>query len=164
MATKDATLDTNIGLGVEQRGAIVRILNTLLSDEFLLYTKTRNFHWNVVGPHFHDLHKFMEGQYEQLAGIADSVAERARMLGGRANGSMAEFLAESRLKEAPKRPLTAKEMIANLLDDHEAVIRNLRTDLVTVADTHGDAGTNDFLTGLMETHEKMAWMLRATLE
>lgn len=163
MATKEAT-HTNIGLGEEQRGAVVRILNTLLSDEFLLYTKTRNFHWNVVGPQFNDLHKFFEGQYEQIEEFIDSVAERARTLGGRAHGTMAEYLADSRLKEAPKRPLSAKDMITNLLDDHEAIIRYLRTDLETVDETHNDQGTTDFLTGIMETHEKMAWMLRAFTE
>jgi starvation-inducible DNA-binding protein len=55
-------------------------------------------------------------------------------------------------------------MIANLVDDHETVIRQLRNDLETCADKYHDMGTNDFLTGLMEQHEKMAWMLRAFLQ
>lgn len=154
----------NLGLSDQDRDGGVQILNTLLSDEYVLYTKTRNYHWNVAGPNFHDLHKFFESQYEGLASIIDQVAERARSLGGNATGTLAEFLQFARVKEHPAQYPSATQMISNLLEDHEAVIRTLRTDLESCADKHHDAGTADFLTGLMETHEKMAWMLRAMLE
>ena len=153
----------NIGITDTNRESVVQILNTLLSDEYLLYTKTRNYHWNVVGPQFNDLHKFFEAQYEQLDEIVDEVAERARSLGGQAFGTLAEFSKMARLRESPGKSHNMTEMIASLLADHEAVIRSLRVDLVTVDEKHGDIGTNDFLTGLMERHEKMAWMLRAYL-
>ncbi|HZS33510.1 MAG TPA: DNA starvation/stationary phase protection protein [Methylomirabilota bacterium] len=154
----------NIGLGERQRQGVTEVLGRLLADEYVLYTKTRNYHWNVTGPQFHDLHKFFEAQYEALDDIVDEVAERARSLGGPAVGTLAEFQKLARLKEHPGRYPNAREMVDNLLADHEAVIRTLRQDLEMVADRHGDAGTNDFLTGLMERHEKMAWMLRALLE
>lgn len=157
-------MKTNIGLSGESREGVVKILNTTLADEYVLYTKTRNFHWNVTGPQFHDLHKFFEAQYEELDDIVDDVAERARSLGGRSFGSLAEFSQHARLKEHPGQSLNAKEMIATLLADHEAVIRSLRVDLETCDEKYNDIGTNDFLTGLMEKHEKMAWMLRACLE
>ncbi len=151
----------NIGLSDKQRDAVVRILNTLLSDEYLLYTKTRNYHWNVDGPHFNDYHKFFESQYEALEEIVDQVAERARSLGGRPIATLAEMVKEARLKEHPGTLPDAPAMIAGLLADHETVIRALRADLQKCADDHGDMGTSDFLTGLMEDHEKMAWMLRS---
>jgi len=154
----------SIGIGDTERGAVVEILNTLLADEYLLYTKTRNDHWNVVGPQFNDLHKFFEAQYEQLDDIVDEVAERARALGGNALGTMTEFVRRARLKEEPGKYGDARAMLASLTADHETVIRHLRTDAETVATKHGDAGTNDFLIGLMEQHEKMAWMLRAFQE
>jgi len=154
----------NIGLSDEERTGVVHILNTLLSDEYLLYTKTRNYHWNVVGPQFNDLHKFFEAQYNELNDIVDEVAERARSLGGWSLGTLTEFLQQTRLKEQPGQYPNARNMIANLLADHEAIIRYLRVDLETCADKYHDVGTNDFLTGLMEKHEKMAWMLRAFLE
>ena len=154
----------NIGIGEEQRSGVVQILNGLLADEFLLYTKTRNYHWNVAGPQFNDLHKFFEAQYEELDDVVDEVAERARSLGGRAAGSLGEFARNARLKEQPGDVPDARNMIANLLADHEAVVRVLRADLEACAQRFGDAGTSDFLTGLMERHEKMAWMLRAFLE
>jgi DNA-binding ferritin-like protein (oxidative damage protectant) len=154
----------NIGLSDEQREGVVQILSTLLSDEYVLYTKTRNYHWNVTGPQFHDLHKFFEEQYEELDDIVDEVAERIRSLGGQSLGTLTEFLKHTRLKEQPGQYPGEREMIASLLSDHEAIIRHLRIDLEICVDKYRDIGTNDFLTGLMERHEKMAWMLRAFLE
>lgn len=154
----------NLGLNTGQREAVVKILNALVADEYVLYTKTRNYHWNVTGPRFNDVHKFFEAQYESLDDSIDDLAERARSLGGPAAGTLTEFLALARLKEQPGQKLAASEMLANLLADHETVIRQLRADLATAQDAHGDAGTADFLTGLMEQHEKMAWMLRSFLE
>jgi starvation-inducible DNA-binding protein len=157
-------MSPNIGLLEEQREGVVVILNTLLADEYLLYTKTRNYHWNVVGPQFNDLHKFFEAQYNELNEIVDDVAERGRVLGGHALGTMTEFLKYTRLEEQTGYYPDARDMIADLLADHEALICHLRVDLETCAERYHDAGTNDFLTGLMEQHEKMAWMLRAFLE
>jgi starvation-inducible DNA-binding protein len=151
----------NIGIPDKARGTVVEILNHLLSDEYVLLTKTRNYHWNVTGPQFNDLHKFFEAQYEALNELVDEIAERARQLGGRAFGTLAEFAKSARLTEQPGPAPSAKDMIASLLADHEAVIRVLRADITPVAETHGDIGTSDFLTALLEKHEKMAWMLRA---
>ena len=153
-----------IGLLDKNRDAVVKILNTTLSDEMVLLVKTRNYHWNVTGPQFNDLHKFLDGQYGELNEIVDDVAERARTLGGMAFGTMGEFQKQSRLKEHPGQHPSPKSMLNNLLSDHEAIIRTLRADLVICQDTHGDAGTADFLTGLLTQHEKMAWMLRSFLE
>ena len=150
----------NIGIPDSDRKAVVDILNTLLADEYLLYTKTRNYHWNVVGPQFNDLHKFFEAQYNALDYVVDEVAERARALGGWALGTLAELAQHARLKERPATYPDAAGMLEDLLGDHQAIVRQLRVDLET-AMKHRDAGTSDFLTGLMEKHEKMAWMLRA---
>jgi len=157
-------MERNIGLTAQQQAGVARILATLLADEYVLYTETRNYHWNVKGPQFHDLHKFFESQYEELDDIVDEVAERIRAIGQPVPGTLAEFLQVARLKEQPEKRLAATDMIAQLLADHESVIRELRKDLETVGAEHHDAGTNDFLTGLMEKHEHMAWMLRAHLE
>lgn len=151
----------NIGLTDKQREGVLGILKATLADEVVLHIKTRNFHWNVTGPQFHDLHKFFESQYEQLDEFLDDVAERSRSLGGEALGSMAGMLKHARLKEHDGKPKGAMDMVAELLGDHEALIRNLRKDLAAANDDLGDAGTGDFLTGLMEEHEKMAWMLRS---
>ena len=153
-----------IGLSDASRNGVLKLLAPLLADEYVLYTKTRNFHWNVVGPHFHDLHKFFEAQYEELNDFVDDIAERMRQLGGKSPGTLAEFTKSARLKERPGQRPPARGMLAALLADHEAVITTLRSDLETVMEKFKDAGTSDFLTGLMEKHEKMAWMLRAAVE
>lgn len=154
----------NIGIKNSDREAVVDILNKLLSDEFLLYTKTRKFHWNVTGPRFHDLHKFFESLYEELDDVIDDVAERARSLGGPAYGTFAEYSKNARLKETPGVNPDEDKMLKELLADHETVIRILREDLVKAGDKYGDVGTNDFLTGLMEKHEKTAWFIRAFIK
>jgi len=152
----------NIGIADKDRQAVAEILNTLLADEYVLYTKTRNFHWNVTGLQFNDLHKFFEAQYEELDDTVDEVAERARALGARAFGTLEEFRQHTRLKETPGTVPAAKDMLSELLADHETIIRALRQD-VEKADQSGDVGTNDFLTGLLEKHEKASWTLRSFL-
>src|SRR5437773_2986292 len=94
-------MKSNIDISESGRASVVEILNRLLSDEYVLLTKTRNYHWNVIGPQFNDLHKFFEAQYDELNEFVDEVAERARQLGGRAFGSLAEFAKTARLVEQP---------------------------------------------------------------
>jgi len=155
----------SIGLSEQQRKHSAKLLSAILSDGALIYQKTRNYHWNVTGPHFRSLHLLFEEQYTALAEHIDEVAERIRSLGFNAPGTYAEFIELSRLKEdAPNTHPDAETMVKNLLSDHESIIEGLR-DAVEELDEHvDDQGTADFVTGLMEAHEKTAWMLRAHLE
>jgi starvation-inducible DNA-binding protein len=153
----------NIGIRDGDREGVIAVLTTLLADEYVLYTKTRNYHWNVAGPQFNDLHKFFQTQYEALDDIIDEVAERARTLGGWAAGTLEEFRKQTRLAEEPGVVPAARDMLASLLADHEALTRSLRADVDTVTERFKDLATGDFLTGLLAQHEKMAWMLRAFL-
>jgi starvation-inducible DNA-binding protein len=157
---RDTTMTPNIGIADEHRRSVAAILNALLADEYVLYTKTRNYHWNVVGPRFNDLHAFFQKQYEALDDVVDDVAERIRALGVPTAATLAEFSKLTRLREHPGQYPDADGMLAALLADHEAVIRQLRVD-VDACTEHKDVGTSDFLTGLMEQHEKTAWMLRS---
>lgn len=153
----------DLGLGDEARFQLIGVLNRVVADEYLLYTKTRNYHWNVTGPRFHDLHLLFEKQYEQLDLMIDEVAEYVRGLGGPALGSMGEFLEHSRLVEEGEEMPNADTMVNRLLVDHEATIRNLRRD-IEAANQAGEAGAADLLTGFLESHQKMAWMLRSTVD
>lgn len=141
--------------------AIADILNTLLADEYVLYTKTRRAHWNVEGPHFMELHKFFESQYDELDVIIDDVAERVRALGHYSLGSLKDFLKITRLSEDAHKFTDSKQIMQSLLNDHESIVCSIRRELIIVNDKYNDAGTSDFITGIMEQHEKMAWMLRA---
>jgi len=154
--------EANIGISEANKQAVADELNKLLSDEFVLYTKTRKFHWNVEGAQFHDLHLFFEKQYDQIAIIMDEVAERIRKIGHYALGSMKHFLKEASLLESEDTETSAETMLQELLDDHETIIRRLRSDIEKFQDKYKDAGSADFITGLVEQHETMAWMLRAT--
>jgi starvation-inducible DNA-binding protein len=151
------------GLDLETRKKLATHLNILLSHEFVLYTKTLNFHWNVKGKWFGSLHILFDNHYNQLQAIMDAVAERVRALDLPALGTMQEYLQNSSIKEDPGVYPDDSEMIKKLTEGHEAVIKYLRivNDLAT---TLNDAGTNNFASGLLESHEKMAWMLRAHLQ
>ena len=153
-----------IGINEANRESVTFLLNKLLADEHVLYIKTRNYHWNVRGMHFQSLHKFFESQYEELAELIDDLAERIRALGHYAVAAMKDFVELARLLETNHVDGSAEKMLQNLLDDHETIIRILRDDLTNDAEKYKDLGTSDFVTGLMEKHEKMAWMIRAYLE
>lgn len=152
-----------IGISEQDSAAVIDVLAKALADEYVLYTKTRNYHWNVVGPHFNELHKFFEGQYDQTANDIDEIAERIRALGGKVAATITEFLQHTRLEEHPGEYPDSKSMVKNLVADHETIIQNLRNDIKT-CEQHNDVGTEDFLTGMLEKHEKTAWMLRSILE
>lgn len=154
---------TNIGLKPEERSGVVEMLNQLLADEHVLYMKLRNYHWNVRGMHFASLHEFFEDQYDKLEERIDEIAERIQMLGHFAPGSMQELLKMARLEETGHLNGNDRKMLENILLDHEMIIKVLRIDLSDALDKYNDAGTSDFLTALMEDHEKMAWMVRAHL-
>jgi starvation-inducible DNA-binding protein len=153
----------NIEITENHTKDVALLLNTLLADEYVLYTKTRNAHWNIQGQNFIELHKFFESQYNALDIIIDDVAERVRALGHFALGSLKDFIAVARLSEHNHNFTDHNHIIQTLLEDHEAVIRSLRREISVTGEEHGDLGTADFLTGLMEQHEKMSWMLRAHL-
>ena len=154
----------NIGIPEKKLNAITQLLSVVLSGEVILYTKTRKFHWNVNGESFMELHKLFENQYKQLEESIDETAERINKLGSNTIGTMQEFGKLSGIKENPGKYPSSKEMIAELLADHETVIVQLRKYVSDCAEKYNDAGTADFLTGLMKEHETIAWTLRRYLK
>lgn len=151
----------DIGISEKNRKAIVEGLSRLLADTYTLYLKTHNFHWNVTGPMFQTLHLMFETQYNELALATDTIAERIRALGYPAPGSYREFSKLSSIPEAEGVP-EAKEMIKQLVEANETVIRTARS-LFPEADEAADESTADLLTQRMQIHEKTAWMLRSLL-
>jgi len=152
-----------IGIKEENRQAVSIELAKLLADEFLLYTKTRNAHWNVEGPDFHTMHLFFESQYEQLDEIMDSVAERIRSIGHYAPGTLKNFLQLTHLNERIGDKNNSLAYLKELLEDHQSIIEFIRGNIEPFASKYNDFGSSDFITGLMEEHEKLAWMLRSQL-
>ena len=152
-----------IGINEESRQAVSDQLVKLLADEFVLYTKTRNAHWNVEGPDFHSMHVFFESQYEQLDEFMDSVAERIRTIGHYAPATLTSFLSLTHLTEKTRDKNDSLSFIKELVEDHESIIEFIRGNIDPFASKYHDYGTSDYITGLMEDHEKMAWMLRSYL-
>jgi starvation-inducible DNA-binding protein len=156
-------MEAVIGIKEDKLTQVGYILSKLLADEFVLYTKTRNAHWNVEGIDFLSKHKFFEEQYEQLDEIMDNVAERIRTIGEYAPGTLRQFLELTHLTELARIKNDSASFIRELLADHESIIIYLRENVSKLAEEFHDYGTSDFITQLMETHEKMAWFLRAHL-
>lgn len=154
-------MKTNIGITEKNTDAVAVELAKLLADEFLLYTKTRNAHWNVTGDNFHANHIFFENQYKQLDELIDSVAERMRKIGHFAPATIKSYLELTQLTEYSERSIDGLGFMKDLLQDHESIIEFLRGNVVPFAEKYKDYGTSDFITGLMETHEEMAWMIRS---
>lgn len=156
-------MSVNIGIPVKDLQAVANELQKVLADEFVLYTKTRNYHWNVEGDNFMELHKFFETQYEELDEIMDEVAERIRMLGHYSEARLKDFIQLTRLDE-PAYTSDQKQQLQNLLSDHEILIQALRKDINAFSDQYKDLGSADFVTGLLRHHEKSAWFIRSYLK
>ena len=152
----------NIGIDEKDRREIAEGLSRLLADNFTLYLKTHNFHWNVTGPMFQTLHLMFETEYNELALATDLIAERIRSLGASAPGTYREFSQLSSIGEDDDRP-DAMEMIRRLVAGQEAVARTARSVFPLVEQAHDEA-TADLLTQRLQVHEKTAWMLRSLLE
>ncbi len=154
----------NIGLSEQQRQGVVQLLNKDLADSYLLLVKAKKYHWDIVGSQFRTLHKMWEEHYVTLTENIDAIAERVRALGGYPVGTMEGFLNIATLKENAEYIPSATEMVASLVNDHEQIIRNFREHIDTVREEFHDEGTADFLTGLMEEHEEISWMLQSFIE
>ncbi|MGN8055045.1 Dps family protein [Pedobacter sp. 22163] len=157
-------MKTNIGISEENRSAVAAQLGKLLADEFVLYTKTRNAHWNVEGANFHSMHIFFEKQYGALDELMDSVAERIRKIGHYAPATVAQLLQLTHLTEQTDRKNDSLGFLKDLLADHDSIIEFLRGNIDPFANEFKDAGTSDYITGLMEKHEEMAWMIRSYMK
>ncbi|WP_411823428.1 Dps family protein [Leptospira sp. 'Mane'] len=154
-------MQINIGIPEAERSAISEALKKLLGDTYTLYQKTHSYHWNVTGPMFQTLHLLFMTQYTELWNAIDPIAERIRALGYYAPISGSEFAKYSSIaedKEVPK----AEDMIRNLVEGNEAVIRTARA-AYAPAEKGNDQASLDLLTQRLDIHEKTAWMLRSLL-
>lgn len=154
-------MEIDIGIKKGDRAKIAEGLSKLLADTYTLYLKTHNFHWNVTGPMFNTLHLMFETQYNELWLAVDLVAERIRSVGYPAPGGYAQFAALTSIKEAEGEP-RAEEMIKQLVEGHETVVRTARA-IFPIVEKAGDEASADLLTQRLQVHEKTAWMLRSLL-
>tara|TARA_R100000306_G_scaffold62590_2_gene74925 strand:- start:7138 stop:7608 length:471 start_codon:yes stop_codon:yes gene_type:complete len=152
---------SKIDIGIKQadRESIADGLKRLLADSYTLYLQTHNFHWNVEGPSFRELHLMFEEHYVELAQAVDDIAERIRTLDVPAPGTYKEFARLSSIKEVDGVP-SAKEMVDLLTKGHEQVVKTCR-EVVRLAQQGDDESSAALASDRMRIHEKTAWMLRA---
>ena len=150
----------DLGIKEQNLTEINDLLNHVLADGNVLYIKLRKFHWNLSGDNFMELHKLFEEQYDAVAEAIDEVAERISTVGGVAIGTTSELAELSLLIENPGKIPSNQEMIKELVNDHETIVKSLRKFVDDTEEKYGDKGTSNFLNGLMQAHEKMAWKLR----
>ncbi|HWK54933.1 MAG TPA: Dps family protein [Hyphomicrobiales bacterium] len=152
-------LAIDIGINQESREKIANGLKVLLADTYTLYLQTHNFHWNVTGPQFRELHLMFEEQYTELASAVDLVAERIRALGVYAPATYKAFAKLSRIEAVEDVPAAA-EMLVTLTRNHEQVVRTCR-EVLEVAQDAADESSASLVSDRMRLHEKTAWMLRS---
>ncbi|AEE24746.1 Dps family protein [Paraglaciecola chathamensis] len=150
----------DIGINETNRIKIADGLKALLADSYTLYLQTHNFHWNVTGPLFRELHLMFEEQYTELATAVDDIAERIRTLDVAAPGTYKEFAKLSSIKEVDGVP-EASEMVDLLTKGHEQVVKTSRAVLKLAQDAE-DESSAALVSDRMRIHEKTSWMLRAT--
>lgn len=156
-------MKTNIGITKKNTQPVATALAKVLSDTFILATKTLNAHWNVEGADFYNKHLFFETQYQLLYTIIDDTAERIRALGHYAPATLQAFLSLTHLSEISREKNDSEGFIKELLADHESIIIHLRENIRAITNDCKDVGTGNFISNLFEKHEKMAWCLRAHL-
>ncbi|MAX50927.1 MULTISPECIES: Dps family protein [unclassified Methylophaga] len=149
----------DIGINKQDRQDIADGLKSLLADSYTLYLQTHNFHWNVTGPQFRELHLMFEEHYIELAAAVDDIAERIRTLDVAAPGTYKSFAELSSIKEVEGVP-EAKEMVNLLTHGHEQVVKTCRKAL-KLAQEADDESSAALVSDRMRVHEKTAWMLRA---
>ena len=147
----------------EQNKKVAEILSQLLADESILYLKTRNAHWNVEGPDFKTVHVYFEELYTELQVVIDDVTEKIRTKQYYAPATMSEYLELTQLKEERKEKYDSLTFIEELLKDHETICESLNKAIQEIEE-YPDVATSDYLTGLLEQHQKTAWMLRSHLK
>lgn len=153
-------LDQNNDLSTEGRELVGTMLNHALADEFALSAVTRDFHWNVTGPHFHSLHELFDEQYRQLDQWIEKIGERARTVGASVRTGWSELIKTSQLTPTSGVGLTANAMMTSLIALHDRMANRLGVDAARC----GDPATGELLTALVEYHETTAWLLGELLE
>jgi starvation-inducible DNA-binding protein len=157
MAEKD-TKGTPTDLSGDAVEEISSNLRRLLADVFALYVKTKNFHWHISGRHFRDYHLLLDEQATQVFAMTDTIAERARKIGGTTIRSISDIARNQRLKDNNKEGVSPQEMISELCDDNQQLTRSLRA-VHEICDRHNDVATASLIEVWIDESERRTWFL-----
>ncbi len=137
---------------------ISETLKQLLADVFTLYLKTKGFHWHITGRHFRDYHLLLDEQAEQIFGMTDDIAERARKMGGYTLRSIGDITRHQRIKDAEDGSLLPRQMLSELRDDNARLAGFLRS-AHEVCARHNDVATTSLIEGWIDQTERRNWFL-----
>ena len=153
-----AALRTPTDLGRDGVNEIASALRHLLADVFALYVKTKNFHWHMSGPHFRDYHLLLDDQGEQIFAMTDDIAERARKIGGTTLRSITDISEHQRLQDNNADFVDPKEMLAELAEDNQQLVKFLRS-THEICDQHNDVATASLIENWIDETERRTWFL-----
>jgi starvation-inducible DNA-binding protein len=151
---QNETMKSNLGITETHLKLIAEDLNKILADEVVLYTKVRNYHWNIQGEIFQKLHSLYEDQFRDIGKLIEQVADRLRVLSQHIEARLTDFLKMTNLIEQPYS-MTKNDQLKNLMASHETIINNLRRLIPVFFDQYKDHGGSEFLTKMLLQHEKM---------
>ena len=156
-------MKANIGISEPHKKAVAEALNKMLADEFVLFSKLLNAHWNVEGKDFHTVHVYLEDLYNEQLVIVDETAEFIRFLGHYVTAGLKNYSALTHLTEKYEGKNDSMGYFKDLLETYESIIIHLREHIQPFSEEYKAEDAADYITGLIEKHEKTAWMLRAHL-
>jgi len=151
-------------ISTEHVHRITDFLNNLLANEYALFTKTLNYHWNVTGPRFHSMHTFLEGQYKDLLEVMDSVAERVRIVGETPISTINDLKEAMNVNETTGSNFSSNEMLKDLFETNLMIQSSMKEVIKDELLFSNDPGTEDFIVGLLQKHEEMSWMIKSHLD
>jgi len=151
-------LSTQTDLSDNAIPEIAEALNGLVADSYALYTKTKNFHWHVSGPHFRDYHLLFDEQATEIFATVDELAERVRKLGAKTVHSIGEIARLQTIKDNDKDYVAPGDMLVELMNDNKLVIKRMRA-AHEIADKHDDVATASILENFIDAAEKRNWFL-----
>ncbi len=156
-------LATPTDLGAEATAAVTEAVNPLVADAFALYTKTKNFHWHLSGPHFRDFHLLFDEQAEDIFESIDVLAERIRKIGGTTIRSIGHISQLQTIRDDNDEFVGPDEMVRRLMEDNRHMAAQQRA-AVEVCDHHGDSATSNLLQDILDQTERRTWFLFEVLQ
>ncbi|MDJ0449558.1 MULTISPECIES: DNA starvation/stationary phase protection protein [Methylocystis] len=156
--TERAALNTPSDLSPEATATLADSINRLVADAYVLYVKTKNFHWHVSGPNFRDFHEMLDEQSEQILESIDPLAERVRKLGQPTLKSLGQILELASLRENQKDFVSPYEMLVELMNDNISIAKSMR-EAHGVCDDWDDVATSSLIEQYLDETEKRTWFL-----
>ncbi|MFT4772527.1 MAG: starvation-inducible DNA-binding protein [Cryomorphaceae bacterium] len=151
-----------LGFDKDEAFEVVETLNALLANYAVLYQKIRNFHWNVTGGDFFEIHEKLEEEYISAAEYIDSVAERIRILGFKPLSTLSAYLEKSDIEETDE-DLSGTKMMEQIVEDYETLL-SFMVDSADAAIEHGDIGTETLMREILSRTEQKHWMFSAFIK